>query len=121
MTKKTICACRECRTALTRPEDAGKRPNPSRPPALFCSMTCRTTWNNRRKTRGADLYDLWMAMRYARDDAKVLGVWKEMCRLSETWNAEDKAAGRETFERPKKVLDRLMDSGRLPRARGAAI
>lgn len=60
-------------------------------------------------------------MRYARDEAKALGVWKEMCRLSETWNAEDKAAGRISFERPQSVLTRLMDSGRLPRSRPQAV
>ena len=119
MPKITICACRECLSPLRGPAE-GRNVNPSRAPAKFCSTLCRTAWNNRRKTRGADLYDLWMAMRYARDEAQVLGVWKEMCRLSETWNAEDKAAGRETFERPKMVLDRLMDSERLPRARAHA-
>jgi hypothetical protein len=58
-----------------------------------------------------------MSMRYAREDAKKLGVWKEICRLSEKWNDEDKAASRTSFEKPGVVLDRLKDTGRLPRAR----
>lgn len=118
MTKKLVRCCRECSSPLHAPSAAGSnRPKKARQDAKFCSTPCRTTWNNRRKDRGADLYDLWMAMRYCREEAKALGVWKEICRLSEKWNDEDKAAGRTSFERPQVVLTRLMDSGRLPRAR----
>lgn len=118
MTKKQVRCCRECSSPLAAPSSTGSnRPKKARDHAKFCSTKCKTDWNNRRKSRGADIYDLWMAMRYCREEAKVLGVWKEMCRLSEQWNAEDKAAGRVTFEQPAVVLTRLMDTGRLPRAR----
>lgn len=36
----------------------------------FCSTAHRKTWNNRRMTRGAVLYDLAMRWRYERDDNK---------------------------------------------------
>ncbi len=113
--KLTVRCCRECSAALAAPKPGFVRD------AKFCGISCKATWNNRRKNRGADLYDLWMAMRYDRDTAKDLGVWKEMCRLSEKWSDEDKAAKRKTYERPGVVLTRLMDTGRLPRARAMQI
>jgi hypothetical protein len=59
--------------------------------AAFCSTTCRKTWNNRRATRGAQLYDAVMAMRYDREKAKELGIdWTFVCRMAEMWNGEDK-------------------------------
>lgn len=122
MAKKLVRCCRECGSPLAAPTTAGSnRPKKARDDAKFCSTPCKTGWNNRRKSRGADIYDLWMSMRYCREEAKALGVWREICRLSEVWNAEDKAAGRTSFERPGVVLARLMDSGRLPRARKMAI
>jgi hypothetical protein len=108
MSKPRHRCCRECGTAL----DAGLKAT-----AVFCGIPCKAKWNNRRKNRGADLYDLWMAMRYERDEAKRLGLWGEMCRLSEGWNDEDKKAGIRSFEKPGVVLARLMDAGRLMRAR----
>ena len=58
--------------------------------AAFCSTTCRKTWNNRRATRGAQLYDAVMAMRYDREKAKELGIdWTFVCRMAEMWNGED--------------------------------
>lgn len=111
MPKKRIRCCRECKTEL------GSGPNGYKASAVFCGIPCKAKWNNRRKNRGADIYDLWMAMRYERDEAKRLGVWKEMCRLSEKWHDEDVAAGIKSYEMPEIVIGRLMDSGRLMRAR----
>lgn len=34
-------------------------------PALFCGRVCRVTFNNRRRARGAMLYDFLMAQAYA--------------------------------------------------------
>ncbi len=112
MSKKPVRCCRECQTTLGEGFKAS---------AVFCGIPCKATWNNRRKNRGADLYDLWMTMRYARDDAKQLEVWKEMCRLSEGWKVEDDRAGIKSFEAAGVVLTRLMDSGRLMRARAGRI
>lgn len=49
----TTKPCREC----------GKPFIPSRRPALHCSEGCRTTFNRRRRERGAELYDFVMAGR----------------------------------------------------------
>lgn len=108
MPKKTIRCCRECQ----KPLDASLKAN-----ATFCGIPCKAKWNNRRKNRGADLYDLWMAMRYERDEAKRHEVWKEMCRLSEGWKADDDKQGIKSYEMPGVVIPRLMDAGRLMRAR----
>lgn len=105
---KKLHVCRECLTPLEAGHKASR---------AFCSDTCKAKWNNRRKSRGADIYDLWMAMRYERDEAKRLGVWKEMCRLSERWHDEDEASGVKSYDRPEIVLNRLKDSGKLMRAR----
>ena len=116
MIKKLVRCCRECSTPLVAaPAADSEAKKKSRSDTKFCSIACKNTWNNRRKNRGADLYDLWMAMRYSREDAKKFGVWKEMCRLSEKWHSEDTAARRVAYEKPKVVLARLMDAGRLPR------
>ncbi len=96
--------CRECHGPLTT---GGRRH------AIFCSITCKAGWNNRRKVRGAMLYDLFMATRYDRAAAKDQKVWSAMCRLAEGWNEED--GKRQTFERPKAVIQRLQDNGSLRR------
>lgn len=112
---RTRC-CRECSTRL----DSGVRPGSNvathtKVTAIFCSDKCRADWNNRRKNRGADLYDLWMAQRYSRNEAEAAGVWAEMCRLSEQWNTEDKAAGHKTYSSPAEVIARLKDRGAIRR------
>jgi hypothetical protein len=58
--------------------------------AAFCSTKCRKTWNNRRATRGAQLYDAVMAMRYDRKAAAAAGIdWTFVSRMVEMFNAED--------------------------------
>jgi len=71
---------------------------------IFCASECRTAHNNRRKQRGADLYDLFMTMRYDRKNAK--GVWAVMCRMAQDWNEDDMEAGRKSFSPARKVLER---------------
>lgn len=56
----------------------------------FCSDTCRHRFNNRRRVRGADLYDLKMAERYERDDAGELNLLSKMNRLCASWREEDR-------------------------------
>ena len=69
--------------------------------AHFCSASCRKTFNNRRMTRGALLYDLFMAMRYDREPAKKNGVnWNTLCRLGELYHYEDQRDGRGRTHRP---------------------
>lgn len=66
--------------------------------ARFIDADARQAWNNRRKVRGAQLYDLFMAYRYDRKAAKVLKLFSVMCELAAVWRAEDKRLGRTTFE-----------------------
>ena len=83
----------------------------------FCSTKCRKTFNNRRATRGAQLYDLFCAMRRERDVSKDIGVWSEMCRLELMWHLEDEKTreGRKSYVPPKKAIGRLLDRGAIPR------
>lgn len=60
----------------------------------FCGTQCRIGWRNRRMSRGADLYDCFMSLRYDRTTAKEKGLWALMCRMAQSWNEEDHKAGR---------------------------
>lgn len=115
MPKKTIRCCRECKKPL--PEGLKATANfcqPAEGANSYANQSkCKASWNNRRKNRGADLYDLWMAMRYERDEAKRLEVWKEMCRLSEGWRDQDNRQGIRSYDMPTKVLPRLMRARKM--------
>lgn len=56
--------------------------------------------------RGAELYDLFMVMRYERDEAKAQGVWSMMCRMGQQMREEDQATreGRRSWRQAKDVL-----------------
>lgn len=73
--------------------------------AAFCSTPCRKEFNNRRAIRGAEIYDLFMMMRYERGIAKVRGVWALMCRIGQGWREEDEAkrAGRHSWNSYEKL------------------
>lgn len=73
----------------------------------FCSTACRHDFNNRRKARGAELYDLYMAHRFERGLAKQLGVFQAINRLASNYREEDKArrAGRRSWRSPRVVLE----------------
>lgn len=85
----------------------------------FCSTPCRMAFNNRRMQRGAELYDLFRALRRERDTAKQLGLWSEICRLEYGWQQEDERErpGRRSYVPPKKALAHLADKGSLPRGK----
>jgi hypothetical protein len=85
--------CQECGTPLTDRD----------PRAVMCSANCRKIWHNRRMTRGAELYDLFMAMRYERGMAKVYGLWALMCRMGQAWREEDRQmrSGRASYLNPQ--------------------
>jgi hypothetical protein len=72
-------------------------------------------FNNRRMRRGAEVYDLFRAIRRERSDAKALGLWTEMCRLELRWQEEDEAErpGRRSYMPPRTALSNLRDTGRL--------
>lgn len=75
---------------------------------LFCSPGCRQIWNNRRMLRGAEIYDLFMAMRFDRQAAEAEGVWNFMCRMAASFKAHDDRdrEGRRSFDTIRNVKDR---------------
>lgn len=91
--KKRVHACLECG-------------EPRSAKGEFCSTGCRTDFNNRRKARGAELHDLYMAHRFDRANAQALGVLQAMNRLASVWREEDKArrAGRRSWRATRDVL-----------------
>lgn len=89
--------CRECGKPLSTDRKANTE---------FCGTPCRIAWRNRRMSRGADLYDAFMAMRFDRAAAKDKGLWALMCRMASTWNEEDKAAGRQSYFPPDQTVSR---------------
>ncbi|WP_320409406.1 MULTISPECIES: DUF2116 family Zn-ribbon domain-containing protein [unclassified Aureimonas] len=93
MTTARVHACAECGEAAPAA-------------AEFCSPACRHTFNNRRRLRGAELYDLYMAHRFERPLAKVLGLLQAMNRLASNYRAEDALwrAGRKSWRAPQDVL-----------------
>jgi hypothetical protein len=72
----------------------------------FCCPAHRLAWNNRRMKRGAELYDLFMALRFQRGLAKTLALWKLVCRLASAYRDEDwrERAGRVSWRAPKDVI-----------------
>lgn len=82
---KTARSCCECSKTIQASAKAEAR---------FCSTACKDRWNNRRKNRGAELYDLFYVLRYDRSRAKALGVWSAMCKLAQLWRDEDREAKR---------------------------
>lgn len=74
----------------------------------FCSGSCRKAWNNRRMARGAELYDLFMALRFDRPMAQALGLWAILCRAAALYRKQDddERAGRRSWAQPQDVLAR---------------
>lgn len=82
--------CREC----------GKDISHMREGAAFCGTAHRKAWHNRRMVRGAELYDLVMALRYERDRAKQLGVMTVWANLARAYRDADVALrdGRKSWD-----------------------
>ena len=80
--------------------------------AEFCGQQCRKVFNNRRQTRGADLYDLLMSLRYEREASKREpgrpSVFTMLCRMARDFRDEDreKRSGRKSWRPARKVLAR---------------
>lgn len=83
----------------------------------FCSTAHRQAFNNRRMQRGAELYDLFRALRRERSTAKAMNLWTQICRLELGWQMEDekKRPGRRSYMPPTKALANLYDKGSLSR------
>lgn len=56
--------------------------------------------------RGAELYDLFMAIRFDRATATALGLWQAVCRMASGWRQEDheRRAGRQSWRKPGDVM-----------------
>lgn len=89
-------ACQECGSDFT----------PQTLHAEFCSTACRKGFNNRRAVRGAELYDLFMTLRYDRKLAAKLKVWKLLCRMAMGYRREDQAerAGRKSWGATSRII-----------------
>jgi predicted nucleic acid-binding Zn ribbon protein len=96
VSNKPIRVCQECGSALT-----GMKPG-----ARFCTAKCRLSFNNRRLQRGAELYDLFMAMRYDRAAAQEAGAWSMLCRMAQQMRDDDfrERGGRKSWQPAARVL-----------------
>jgi len=76
--------------------------------ARFCGRECRSAYDNRIKARGVILYHLFMALRYERGLAKIIGLWSLICRAASHWRAEDEAerAGRASWSPPQSIIQK---------------
>lgn len=104
-------------TKLSHCHECSKEFATRRADAVFCSTECRKAFNNRRAVRGAELYDLFRALRRDRAKAKELNVWTALCRLELRWHQEDqeRAPHGKTYRDAKTVMTEMVDDGRLPR------
>jgi len=69
-------------------------------PGNFCCTAHRKDFNNRRLTRGAEIYDLFMELRYNRANGKAKGIWSEMCSRGSAYRDADKhyREGRQSWD-----------------------
>lgn len=82
--------CQECGTAFVAVKSDQRH----------CSTGCRKKFNNRRMTRGAELLDYFMSVRYERKThASALAV---MSQMANAWREEDAAlrGGRQSWISP---------------------
>lgn len=98
--------CLECGEGFTSVTEA----------AEFCCSRCRDAWNNRRKARGAEIYDLFMALRFERGPAKLAQVWTLLCAVASAYRDADKTkrGGRRSW---RKLRAAIAD---IPMAYGSA-
>ncbi|WP_084368962.1 transcriptional regulator [Rhizobium sp. RU36D] len=89
-----VHACLECESETQKTGD-------------FCCDACRAVFNNRRKARGAEIYDLYMAHRFQRNLATQLKLMSRINRLASIYREEDRAMrnGRRSWRRPQDVLE----------------
>lgn len=78
---KRIVHCRECGIAF-EPKQTGQ---------FFCRPEHRKAWNNRRAIRGAEMYDVYMAMAYERSKRTDLDLFTTLNRMARAYRDADKA------------------------------
>ena len=76
--------------------------------AEFCGPACRMVFNDRRAKRGAELYDLFMALRHDRATATLFKVWRLLNRLAAIFRDEDRLErdGRRSWRPPSAIIER---------------
>lgn len=94
-----MCECQECGSKF---EAKTKR-------ARFCSTACRMAFTNRRRDRGAELYDLVMAMRHERERTKDMKLWSLVCDRASAFRESDKTMreGRKSWREVEETLSDL--------------
>lgn len=82
--------CWECGTAF----------KPVRHTQHFCCSQCRRDFNNRRAERGAELYDLFMTMRFDRERAAADKLFGQLSAMASAYRDDDMAerAGRRSWD-----------------------
>lgn len=90
--------CSECGRSYTAAKQHGD----------FCAGDCRKAWNNRRMTRGAEVYDLLMAWRYDRKVSGAVKAWTLLCRMARGFREQDRREreGRHSWRPAPEVLAR---------------
>lgn len=80
--------------------ECGKHFSPAVSHARFCGANCRRQFNNRRATRGAELYDYYMSSRFQRKTHG--GAIAVMNQMASNWRDTDKRerGGRQSWVTP---------------------
>lgn len=88
--------CLECGSPFTATKDAD-----------FCGKACRKAFHNRRAARGAEMYDIYMAMRYERAESKRMDLWTVLSRMAQIAREDDEKArdGRRSWRKPHAVIE----------------
>lgn len=64
-------------------------------PKAFCTDNCRTSYNNKMKSRGQAVVALAMTWRAGRGSSDLSkAAYAELCSILDSFNAEDREAGR---------------------------
>lgn len=96
---KLSAKCAECGH-----EFHAKRPDR----AEFCSTECRSRYNNRRRDRGAMLFDLYLHHRFNRKAAAEKNLQTLIDRMVGNWVEEDRRAGRRVMRDLADVMQAAM-------------
>jgi hypothetical protein len=84
--------CRECRAKFEARRSTKE----------FCCTACRQVFNNRKRTRGAEIYDFAMEWRDDRSDTTALTL---LCRVLAKFKEEDDRAGRRSWDSATSVIN----------------
>lgn len=100
-----ITCCQECGGSLVTP---GQN-RPMKATKKFCSQPCRMAFNNRRRDRGAEIYDLFMAIRFDRANAAQRRVWSLMCSQAAAYRDADnhRRQGRKSWQSLDDAIEAL--------------